>query len=86
LSISSLSVASICNRPLLPSFLSHTAYLYQVSGDAVLDPLENLRKATIGFIVSVRLSVRPYGTIQLPLEGYSRNFMFTYFSKNFPKN
>jgi hypothetical protein len=82
LSISSLSVASICNRPLLPSFLSHTSYLFQLSGGAVLDHLENLRKATIGFI----MSVRPHGTIQLPLEGYLGNFMFTYFSKTCPKN
>ena len=31
----------------------------------------NLRKATIAFAVSIRPSVRPHGTIRLPLDGVS---------------
>jgi hypothetical protein len=33
-----------------------------------------LRKATISFVMSARSSVRPHGTTQLPLDGFSRNF------------
>jgi hypothetical protein len=46
-----------------------------------LGALVKLRKATISFVISVRLSVRPYGTSRLPLDGFSRNLVFNYFSK-----
>jgi hypothetical protein len=43
------------------------------------------KKATISFIMSVSLSVclsvSPHGTNRLPLEGFSWNLMFGYFSK-----
>ena len=36
-----------------------------------------LRKASMSFI-SVRLPVCPHGTTRLPLDGFSRNFIFEY--------
>jgi len=36
-----------------------------------IDAFAKLRKATISFVRSVRLSVRPHGKIRLPLEGFS---------------
>ena len=41
-----------------------------------LDAFVKLRLLT-----SPRLSVRPYGTTQLPLDGFSWNFIFGHFSK-----
>jgi len=40
-----------------------------------------LRKVTLSFAMSVRLSFRPYGTTQLPLDGFSLNLAFEHFSK-----
>jgi hypothetical protein len=40
-----------------------------------------LRKATIIFVMSVRLSVRPHGTTRHPLDGFSWNLIFECFSK-----
>jgi len=37
----------------------------------VLGVFEKLRKATISFVISVRLSVRPQGITRLPLDGFS---------------
>jgi hypothetical protein len=37
-----------------------------------LGAFAKLRKATISFVISVR----SHGTTRLPLEGFSRNFMF----------
>jgi len=36
-----------------------------------LGAFRKLRKATISFVVSVRLCVRPHGTTRLPLGGFS---------------
>jgi len=36
-----------------------------------LGAFAKLRKATISFVMTVRLSVRPHGTTQLPLDGFS---------------
>jgi hypothetical protein len=47
----------------------------------LLGAFEKLRKATISFIVSVSLSVRPHGSTRLLLDGFSRNFIFDYVSK-----
>jgi len=44
-----------------------------------LDALTKLRKATISFVMCV--SVRPHGTGRLPLDGFSLNLIFVYFSK-----
>jgi hypothetical protein len=46
-----------------------------------LDALTKLRKATISFVMSVCLSVRPHGTSRLPLDGFSWNLIFGYFSR-----
>jgi hypothetical protein len=43
---------------------------------------QKLRKVTISFVISVRLSVCPHGTTRLPQEGFSWNLMYGYFSKN----
>ena len=44
-----------------------------------------LRRATISFVMSfclsLRSSVRPHGTTRLPLDSFSLNFIFEYFSK-----
>jgi len=45
-----------------------------------------LRKATISFVMSVRLSAQPHGTNRLPLKGISLNLLFEYFSKICPEN
>jgi len=43
------------------------------------DPLHG--KATVSFVISVCPSVRPHGTARLPLDGFSLNLIFGYFSK-----
>jgi hypothetical protein len=40
-----------------------------------------LRKVTISFIMSVRLSIIPHGTTLFSLDGFSRSLIFGYFSK-----
>jgi len=42
---------------------------------------EKYRKVTNSFLISVCPSVRQHGTIRLPLDGFSFNFIFEYFSK-----
>ena len=44
-----------------------------------LSAFAKLRRATIGFFMSVRLSVHPHGITRLPLDGFSWNFVFEYF-------
>jgi len=46
-----------------------------------LGTFAELRKATISFVMSPRPSVHPHGTTRLPLDGFSWNFVFDYFSK-----
>jgi len=48
----------------------------------VVGALAQYREATIGFVRSVCLSVRPQGTTPVPMDGLSRNFKSGYFSKN----
>jgi hypothetical protein len=43
--------------------------------------LAKLRKATISFVIAVRLSVCPHGKNRRPLDGFSWNLIFVYFSK-----
>ena len=38
-------------------------------------------KATVSFVTSVRLSLLPHGTTRFPLDGFSWNLIFGYFSK-----
>jgi len=45
-------------------------------GDELLYAFAKLQKATISFV-----SVRPYGTNRLPLDGFTWNLIFCYFSK-----
>jgi hypothetical protein len=58
----------------LPVFKIHSSRFYK------------LRKATISFVLSVRLSVRPsvrsHGTTRLSLDGFSWNLIFDCFSKH----
>jgi hypothetical protein len=39
----------------------------------ILGAVAKLRKATTGYVMSVRPSDRPHGTTRLPLKGFSRN-------------
>ena len=57
--------------------------LLRRSGDSctLLGEFAKLRKATVSFVMSVRLYVRPHGTSGLPLDGFSLNLIFEYFSK-----
>jgi len=48
---------------------------------AILGAFAKLRKATISFVMSVRLSVRAHGTTRLPLDGFSGNMIFENFLK-----
>jgi hypothetical protein len=47
----------------------------------LLGAFAKLRKATINFVMSVRLFVCPHGTTRLPLDGFSWNLIFESFSK-----
>jgi hypothetical protein len=49
--------------------------------DCFLGAFTKMRKETIGFIMSVRPSICLQGTPLLPLDGFSWNFIFEYFSK-----
>ena len=48
---------------------------------ALFKGVSKMREANIRFVKSVCLSVCPHGTTPLPLEGFSLNFIFEYFSK-----
>jgi hypothetical protein len=50
-----------------------------------LGAFAKLRKTTISFVMSVRLSVRPHGTTQPPLAGFSWNLIFENFRKSVEK-
>jgi hypothetical protein len=56
-----------CHYAKFPGLLRHSRFL---------DTFPKLRKATINF-----LSVCPHGTTRLPLDGFSWNLIFEYFSK-----
>jgi hypothetical protein len=68
----------------LQRYISYGLYHVLLFGAAA-----NVRKATISFVtyfcpslhLSVRTSVRPNGTTQLPLDGILWNLIFEYFSK-----
>jgi len=46
-----------------------------------LGPFAKLRKATFNFVMSALPSFRPHGLSRLSLDGFSRKFIFDYFSK-----
>jgi len=48
--------------------------------------LAKLRKVAISFVMSDCPSLRPRGTIRLPLDGFSWNFVFENISKIFREN
>ena len=47
----------------------------------VLGAFLKLRKETISFLMSVHMSVCPRETFRLPLDGFSWNLIFEYFSE-----
>jgi hypothetical protein len=51
-----------------------------------LGAFTKLRKATISFVMSARASVCPHDATGLPLDGFSLNLMFYYFSRNCEEN
>ena len=59
-------------------FITETECVYcVVQAGSLLDVFSKLRKATVSFVMSVRL----HGTTRLPPDGVSWNFKFEYFSK-----
>ena len=52
----------------------------------LLGAFAKFRKASIGFFMSIRHSVRPHGISRLPPDGFSLNLIFEYFSKSAEKN
>jgi len=50
-----------------------------------LDAFAKMRKATVSFLMSVRLSIRPHGITLLPLDGFSTNLISGYFRKSVEK-
>jgi hypothetical protein len=52
----------------------------------VLEEFAKLRKSTLCYVMSLRLSVRPHGTNRLPLDGFSWNLIFGEFSKIYREN
>jgi len=46
-------------------------YVDRGTGCMFLEASAKLLKATISFVMSDRLSVRPHGTTRLPLDGFS---------------
>ena len=63
----------------LYSWLKRTA---RCTSLCLLSAYAKLQKATINFVSSVR----PHGTTRLPLDGFSLNLTFEYFSKICPEN
>ena len=64
-----------------------TVYLTRLSATDILQHgmvrrlMNNGKKATVSFVMSVCLPVRPHGTTHLPFDGFSRNLIFEYFLK-----
>jgi len=59
-----------------PKYEIWVAITYLPLLSALLGAFAILRKATISFIMSVRLSFRPHGTTRLQLDGFSWNLIF----------
>jgi hypothetical protein len=55
-------------------------------GSVFLGAFAKLRKATISFVMSICPSVCPHGTTWLPLDRFSWNLIFDYFSKNYRRS
>jgi hypothetical protein len=53
---------------------------HQASINTISGAFAKLRKATIGFVISLFLFVRPHGTAQVPLDGFWWNLIFEPFS------
>jgi hypothetical protein len=71
---------------LLSYFLKFLLYTHLLPSFFWGGAFAKLRKATISFVVSVRLSVRPHGTTRLSMDVLSWNVIFDCFSKIFPEN
>ena len=71
---------------LLSSAVHYLALIFFITENSLLGAFAKLRKATVSFVMSVFLSVCPHGIIRLPLEGFSLNSIFEYFSENHREN
>ena len=58
--------------PLTSSCIQKSAFLFTFA---------KFRKANFSYVMSVRLYICPHVTTRLPLDGFSRNLIFNYFSK-----
>jgi hypothetical protein len=58
-----------------------TSLAWELNVHPFLGAFAKLRKATSSFVMSVRLSARPHGTTQAPMEGFPLNSIFQDFSK-----
>jgi hypothetical protein len=67
-------------------FANCTEHEYTVRQKTVCRRCSKIAKNTISFVISVCPSVRPHGTARLPLNGFSWNFIFQYFSKSDKNN
>jgi len=70
---------------MLPSLTALPRWVNALSINVIrfgfLDPFEKLQKATICFLLSVSLSVRPHGATRLLMDGFYGNLKFGHFSK-----
>ena len=64
----------------------NTKLLIYCDGKVFLGAFPKLRKATISFIVSVCPCICPHRITRLPMDGFSSNLIFVYFSKCCYKN
>jgi len=64
----------------------NTKLLIYCDGKVFLGAFAKLRKAIISFVMSFCLSVYPHTIARLPLDGFSLNLIFVYFSKIRCKN
>jgi hypothetical protein len=58
-----------------------SGFTESVGGHEVLSALIKFGTKTVGFVISVRPSVRPHGTTRLPLDLFSLYFIFEGFFK-----
>lgn len=70
-----------CNNILCVFIMFSSSNINSWEFDPLFGLLANLPKATISFVNSVRLSVRPHGTTQNPLVGLSWNLILVCFVK-----
>ena len=80
-----MEIIAVCSE-------KHTKHINTLCGQKVefLGNIAKFPEATISFVMSVRLSVRlsflTHGATHLPLDVFSCNLIFEYFSKLFREN